>query len=137
LSKLIVAPLRFRVLAAGFALGAASHLTALLVPSFADAIGSMSPAWRHALFASIDATLALALMIRPPLLLIGLLLLLGQQLSTHGMRAWQWWAVDRQFDWYSLALVVFIASAVIAVFHDLRTRGARPEHPPSAASPTV
>jgi hypothetical protein len=118
----IPTPLRFRLVALGFALGAAIHLTALLSPAFVGFIGSSSPPWRHALFTAIDGTVAAAMLWRPPILAVALAVMLAQQISTHGRRAWLWWAHDGRLDWYSLGLLAFILYALVAVVADLRAR---------------
>jgi hypothetical protein len=107
-------PLRFRLISAGFVLGAAAHLGSLLVPRFGAAIGVVAPAWRNALFTFIDAAFAIAILRRPPLLIFALALFLVQQLTTKGVLVWQW-AMQGRVAWIALGVLAFLIYAVVVV----------------------
>ena len=100
----------FRFLAVGFALAAAYHLTALLVPAFAKIAYSVDyPAWRHIAFIFIDGTFAFLFVARPNWLIWPYILLTLQVINGHGRVAWLLWREQRQIDWIS----VVVAAGVI------------------------
>jgi hypothetical protein len=116
--KRLRAPLRFRLAALGFALGATAHFVAFVALAFGREFIPGYPGWRHALFTGIDATLAWGLIRRPLILAVALPLFFAQQLSSHGVEAWRAWAADRRVDWYSLVVLGFILFATVSVVHD-------------------
>jgi hypothetical protein len=106
---------RFRFIAVVFAFGGAFHVAAAFMPSLGTAVGSTSPAWRHALFAAMDAALAVAIVKRPPILKFALILLFAQQLTTHGVGLWQAWTNGQGVSWVSLAVLSFLLYVLIEV----------------------
>jgi len=120
--EMVSASVRLRVIAAILLLGAAFHLAAAFVPAAAESIGSATPTWRHLLFAGMETALALLVIRRTRWLVLAFALLLGQQLTTHGVALWRTWAVGHRMDWVSLAVLVFLAYALLEVFMDGRRR---------------
>lgn len=114
-------PLRFRIIAIGFALGAFVHFAAMVIPGFGVAVGVVAPVWRNALFTFIDAVLAWAALKRPPILAVAMPLIFLQQLSTKGVAAWQL-AREGRFPWLHILVLGFILYSVIVVWRDRAQR---------------
>jgi hypothetical protein len=114
-------PLRFRIIAIGFVIGALAHFGALVIPGFAVAVDAVSPAWRNALFTFIDLGLAWGALKRPPIMAVAMPLMFLQQLTTHGLHAW-WLAREGRIDWLSLVVLAFVGYAVVVVWMDRASR---------------
>src|SRR3982751_2844350 len=96
--------LRFRVIGAGFAVGALMHC----IEASSQVLASWRPdypLWRHALFVAIDGGLAVLAVVAPKRLWFSLAVLLIQQSSTHGRDVWMTWQSERRIAWLD-ALVV-------------------------------
>jgi len=110
-----------RFIAAGFCLGAAFHAASALA-ALAGHPWSDTPAWRHVLFVVVDGALAILVLLRPAAAWLPLLLLLGQQSSTHGRDVWVAWRQQGRIAWLSLGTLLFVAaSTAIAVANRRRT----------------
>lgn len=111
----MAAPRRFRIVAIGFGLGAFAH-AAEVVASLFGHTGRDYPLWRHGVFVAIDGGLAVLAIAGPRWLWLPLLLLLGQQITTHGRDIVQTWRAGHAVSWLSLAPMTFvIASALLAI----------------------
>lgn len=117
-------PLRFRIIAIGFVIGALAHFGALVIPGFGAAMDLVSPPWRNALMAFIDLGLAWGALQRRPIMAIALPLFFVQQLTTHGRHAW-WLAREGRVDWLSIVVLGFVLYAVIVIWVDLARRKSR------------
>jgi hypothetical protein len=118
---------RFRVIAAGFALGALAHATELmaflaihyeLMPGY--------PPWRHIVFTAFDSTLAALALYAPRRLWMPVLVLCVQQVTTHGVSLWDAAVGGRPLEWSSVTTLSFVAwSTAVALmerFRDARHR---------------
>jgi hypothetical protein len=112
--------LRFRLISIGFAIGAAYHIAAIVLPRFSLSGGSFTPWWRDALFTIIDLALGYAALKRPPILIPAMFLLLLQQLSTHGVRLWHM-AAQGRIDWLSALVLVFLVFSLVTLILDRRS----------------
>jgi hypothetical protein len=108
----------YLTLAIAFAIAAIYHLAALLLPdSF-----PRSPVWRHILFILLNA-IALLLTIRQwSWLWIPFSLLTIQQLSSHGLRAYNWWVLQQRIDTVSIFIILFMPFIAIYLFFDFKAR---------------
>jgi len=112
---------RFRVVSAGFAIGALVHgieLTSRLFASWRPDY----PLWRHALFIVIDASLAALALVAPERLWLPLATLLLQQSSTHGRAVWIAWSHEHRIAWIDALVVAFIAASTLVAFQYRRRR---------------
>jgi hypothetical protein len=107
-----------RFLAVGAALAAIYHLVA-----FAGfRMQSTAPPWRHALFVFVDAVLCGLLIWKPRWLYIPVSLIAVQGVLSHGTHAWRLWFVQRQVDWLSVAVLLYMPLLLLAAFLNARGR---------------
>jgi hypothetical protein len=132
-------PLRFRLIAAGFLLGATVHGAELVGLTFHHTLRPDYPAWRHALFVVLEVSIAAIAVTQPNALWVAVVAFLGQQLTTHGVDVWQAWFDRRQIDWLSVVTLAFLVlAAAVALKHrfiekkqgDLAAQARRGEVPP-------
>jgi hypothetical protein len=100
---------RFRLIAAGFALGAVAHgtgLIAFLALHFELRPGY--PPWRDAVFTVVDAGLAALALRAPRRLWLPVLAFLVQQVTNHGAWAWRAWTDAHRIDWGLLVTLSFV-----------------------------
>jgi len=115
-------PLRFRIVAVGFAIGAVVHATEAVASVFGHSIRDYA-LWRHGLFIVIDGGLAALAITGPRLLWAPLLLLLAQQSTTHGRDVVRTWRANHSVAWLSVVTMTFvIASAMLATAYRGRAR---------------
>jgi hypothetical protein len=107
-----LSPVRLRLIATGFVAGALVHTAWLLATVLHREVLPGYPAWRHALFAAVDFTIACVAVCYPRLLVLPLVAVPGQQLSTHGVQAWHAWADQHELRAYDLAVLGFLIVAV-------------------------
>jgi hypothetical protein len=94
-----VPPIRFRVMAAGFATAALYHLAALTIPAFAKiAYAPTYPPLRHIIFILVDGAAAYLMLLRPRWFIWLYLALTAQVIRGRGGRAWQTGSQHRGID---------------------------------------
>ena len=98
------------VVAALFAAGAAFHAAALLLPAV-DAL-SPNPLWRHCLFAAMNSAFAMGFYFRWPRLWLPTLLLIAQQIWSHG-RALSEAHAQGRWDWPSTGVLLVLPLALV------------------------
>jgi hypothetical protein len=109
--------LGFRVIAAGFAVGALVHGAEAIAGSLGLHVREY-PDWRHTLFFILDGSMAAVALWRPRILWVPLSLFLVQQTTTHGRDVWRAWNDQRDVAWFSLSTMLFlIAGAALAINH--------------------
>jgi hypothetical protein len=92
-------PIRFRVMAVGFAGTALYLLAALAVPAFAKiAYAPAYPPLRQIVFILFDGSAAYLMLSRPPWFIWLYLVLTAQVIQGRGGRAWQTWSQHRGID---------------------------------------
>ena len=104
----------FRLLAVIFTCAAAYHLLAI-------AGGGDTTRGRHAVFAGIDACLAVLILRRPPGFTIAFALLCGQQLVSHG-GAFARSLREPHLDWMSLGVILVMPLVLALLVVDARRR---------------
>jgi hypothetical protein len=107
-------PWRYRIIAIAFGLGSLEHTIGLVGLWFGWHMYANYPGWRHAAFASVDASIAWLAMRRPDRLFVPLLALLGEQVATNGIETWQVWLAERRVQWLVVATLPLFAAAVFA-----------------------
>ena len=121
--------LAFHLAAAGAALAAVYHLTAITVPAFgAIAYPAGYPIWRHVVFILVDATLAGLLLRRPIWLIWPYILLTIQVFNGHGVSAWRSFRGPGHIDWVSVVTVIGIVFILALLLLDWRERRAGDAH---------
>ncbi len=105
-------------LVAGFALAAAYHAIALAWPGIAEP----SPAWRHALFAGVNAAFAAGFARPPRWFPVAVALLGAQQIASHGAYALGVWRAEGRLDWASVVVLLAVPLAMAVAVADARTR---------------
>ena len=98
----------------GFALGSLEHATGLILLAFHIELFSGYPAWRHAVFTVVDASIAWVAMRRPDRLFLPLCAFLVEQVVTNGVRAWREWSTAHHVLWVVVVMHVLIFSATVA-----------------------
>jgi hypothetical protein len=86
------------------------HAVACFVPVAQD-----SPPWRHALFALIDAAVALGLIFRPRGFALVFGFLVAQQLLSHGAALWHAFATEGRVDWISVGVLLTLPALLVAL----------------------
>jgi hypothetical protein len=108
----------FVVAAVIFAAGSLFHIGRIFFPKPSDP----TPDWRHALFAVIDAAVAVGLIRRPPWFVWVFLPLTIHQLGSHGSAAWLLWSEHRGIDMISIGVIVIMPLVLGLLFWDRRIR---------------
>jgi hypothetical protein len=99
----------FVALAVGFAAAAVFHAVAIFSPG----IDVPSPAWRHALFVTINVAVAAGMLVRPRGFALAFAALTAQQLYSHGVTLVGAWRREARVDWPSV--VVLVAMPLVLV----------------------
>lgn len=116
-------PIQFRVLAAGFAVAALYHFTALAIPAFAKiAYAATYPFLRHVVFILIDISVAYLLLLRPPWFIWLYLALTVQVIQGHGLRAWRTWFQHDRINWIDIVTVLATLLGLTFLYLDRRAR---------------
>jgi len=99
----------FRLAAAGAAVAAGIHASALALPRFAAAAYSPAyPAWRHIVFIAVDSAVAWLFLRRPRWFVWAYAVLTAQVLYSHGGAAWTAWHRDGHLSWIDAAAIVAV-----------------------------
>ena len=106
----------FWAVAACFLAAAVFHIAALFVPQLAVS----SPAWRHGMFALVNALVAIGLVRRPRGFLFAFALLTLQQLLSHGRDLIVAWQGEHRVDWVSLVVVIAMPVVLVLLARDAR-----------------
>jgi hypothetical protein len=115
-----VPPIRFRVMAAGFATAALYHLAALTIPAFAKiAYAPAYPPLRHIIFILVDGAAAYLMLSRPPCFIWLYLVLTAQVVQGHGTRAWQTWPLHHRINWIDVITVVATLLGLAFLYFEL------------------
>jgi hypothetical protein len=110
-------------MAAGFALAALYHVTALAIPAFAKiAYPPTYPPLRHVTFAIVDSLGAFLFLTRPRWLIWPYMVLTLQVLQGHGVRAWQTWVHEHWLNWIDAITVLGILLGLILLLLDRAQR---------------
>ena len=114
-------PIRFVVLAAGFAGAALYHLAALTIPAFAKTAYAPSyPWWRHIVFIAIDVLVANLVLVRPGWLIWLYLVLTVQVIQGHGTRAWRTLFQQHRVNWIDAFTVLGVLFGLAVLYIDRR-----------------
>jgi len=106
----------FKLFSAGFVVAAVFHLAALRDP----AAGDGSPAWRHGLFAAINAVAAAGMIRRSRAFAAAFAVLCAQQLYSHGTALASVWRDEGRVDWASVVVLVAMPVALVLLVRDVR-----------------
>jgi hypothetical protein len=78
------------------------------------------PAWRHAAFAAVDASIAYLAIRHPDRLFVPLFAFLVEQIATNGVEAYRDWTAARHVPWLAVIMHVFIFCAAAAAWTNRR-----------------
>lgn len=119
-------PVRFCVMAAGFAGAALYHLAALEIPAFArSAYAPTYPVWRHLVFIGINVTTAYFMLLRPRWFFWACLVFSVQVMQGHGVRLWRTWFDLQRIQWVDFVTVCFVLLGLVLLYLDRRERSVR------------
>ncbi len=107
----------FIIFAVLFLISAGYHLVALFFPL------NESPPWRNLLFTVVNILAAIGLLKRPSWFIFPYILLMIQQLYSHGTDLVRLWNAEHRFDWISL--LVLLVMPAIFVFLLVDRKGTR------------
>jgi hypothetical protein len=113
---------RNRLIAVAVGVGSMEHAVGLVGLLFGWQMYANYPLWRHAAFASVDASIAWLAVRQPRRLFLPLLALLAEQIATNGTEAWQSWHSSHRVEWMIVLTLPLIACAVVATYPGYRTR---------------
>lgn len=103
------------LIAVGYALGSLTHAAGLFLLLFhIEMYGEGYPAWRHAAFTVVDASIAWIAARHPDRLFLPLLAFFIEQSATHGLQAWREWTSMGQIPWMTGAMLALFLAATIA-----------------------
>ena len=102
------------IIAAGFALGSLEHAVGLVLLAFHIEMYAAYPAWRHAAFAMVDASIAYLAIRHSDRLFIPLFAFLIEQIATNGVAAYQDWEATHHASWVVVVMHLLIACATAA-----------------------
>ena len=119
-------PLRFRILAAGFAGAALYHLAARAIPTFARAAYAPTyPLWRHIVFIVINVLAGYFMLLRPRWFFWIFAVFVVQVLQGHGVRLWRTWVDLHRIQWVDLVTVSGVLLGLLLLYRDKRETAIR------------
>jgi hypothetical protein len=99
----------------GYALGSLTHAAGWFLLLFhIEIYGAGYPAWRHAAFTVVDASISWIAVRHPDHLFLPLLAFFIEQSATHGVQAWHEWTSMGQIPSGTGVMLLLFLSATVA-----------------------
>lgn len=92
------------ILGLSFVFSAAYHLVGLIWPAWVEP----SPAVRHGVFVALNGLMAFGVFRRTSWVSKALLILVIQQIYSHGTYGWKVWIEESRIDWASVLVLLFL-----------------------------